>query len=478
MGPGSSTDDDIERFAVTFQRFLEGMALKAASQRPSPFRDEISRHLGGDADAMPVVTETFPAYDHPNVQVAIGAFLERGGRRSRLIGLSGHQRRWMSLADLVQHAQVADVGLGSVDYSNLAVSPDDTLACVAFGCYLIEDGDRRFAMLMRAGDPERGSTDVSLEVLAADESWARHLLAEIRELMIEHNVFRGQVVSFGRSHMGEMGVGPMAFHRRQSLERDEIVLADGVLQRIERQIFGVERHSARLRDAKQHVKRGLLLHGPPGNGKTLLVRYIATTARRHTVVILTGAGLSMIEAASSLARMLQPAVVVLDDVDLIAEMREHYAGGNPFLFQVLNEMDGVLEDADVVFLLTTNRADLLEPALAARPGRVDLAVAIDPPGPEQRRRLIDVYAGGASLRLRDRDRIVVRTEGVAAAFIKELMRKSALFAAIRDESGERIEIDDDDVTSALDELLVEGSALTRSLLGGGGGGLGSRTRDE
>lgn len=79
MGPGSSTDDDIERFAVTFQRFLEGMALKAASQRPSPFRDEISRHLGGDADAMPVVTETFPAYDHPNVQVAIGAFLERGG---------------------------------------------------------------------------------------------------------------------------------------------------------------------------------------------------------------------------------------------------------------------------------------------------------------------------------------------------------------------------------------------------------------
>jgi hypothetical protein len=470
-------DDDVERFASSFQRFLESMAMTAASQRPSPFRDEIAGHLGDDADAMPVVAETFPAYDHPNVQVAIEAFLERDGRRSRLIGLSGQQRRWMSLADLVQHAQLADVGLGSVDYRNLPVSPEDTLACVAFGCYLIEDDDRRSVMLMRAGDPERGSTDVMIEVLAADESWARDFLAEIRELMIEHNVFRGQVVSFGRSHMGEMGVGPMVFHRRQPLERSDIVLADGVLERIERQIFAVERHGERLRGAGQHVKRGLLLHGPPGNGKTLLVRYIAAAARRHTVVILTGAGLSMVEAASSLARMLQPAIVVLEDVDLIAEMREHYMYGNPFLFQVLNEMDGVLEDADVVFLLTTNRADLLEPALAARPGRVDLAVAIDPPGPEQRRRLVDVYAGGASLRLDDRDRIVTRTEGVAAAFLKELMRKSALFAAIRDESGARLEIVDDDVSSALDELLVEGSALTRSLLGGGGLS-GQRVSDE
>lgn len=459
-------EEDVARFAIAYQRFIQDMSRVAASEQGSPFRDEIARHVVGDVTTMPVVSETFAAYDHPNVQVAIDAYLEPDDRSHRLIGLSGQQRRWMSLADLVQHAHETGVGLGSVDYHNLPVSPDETLSCVAFGCFLIEDGEHRIAVLVRAGDEQRGSSDIALEVLAPREAWARAFLAEIRELMVERNVFRGQVISFGGSHMGQMGVGPMVFHRRQPLDRDHIVFADGVLERIERQIFGVERHRDRLLDAGQHVKRGLLLHGPPGNGKTLLVRYVAAMARQHTVVILTGASLGMIQAASSLARMLQPAMVVLEDVDLIAEMREHYAGGNPFLFQVLNEMDGVAEDADIVFLLTTNRADLLEPALAARPGRVDLAVAVDQPGPEQRRRLIAVYTGDATSLVRDVEGIVARTDGVAASFIKELMRKSSLFAAMRDENARRLEVVDDDVNAALDELLEEGSSLTRALLGG------------
>ena len=80
-----------------------------------------------------------------------------------------------------------------------------------------------------------------------------------------------------------------------------------------------------------------------------------------------------------MARTLQPAMVVVEDVDLIAEERGKYPGQHPLLFQLLNEMDGLAEDADVVFVLTTNRADLLEPALAARPGRVDQAVELGLP---------------------------------------------------------------------------------------------------
>ena len=96
-----------------------------------------------------------------------------------------------------------------------------------------------------------------------------------------------------------------------------------------------------------------------------------------------------------MARTLQPAMIVVEDVDLIAEDRGMHPGQHPLLFQLLNEMDGLAEDADVVFLLTTNRADLLEPALAARPGRVDQAVALELPDAEARRRLFDLYRGDA-----------------------------------------------------------------------------------
>ncbi len=116
----------------------------------------------------------------------------------------------------------------------------------------------------------------------------------------------------------------------------------------------------------------------PGTGKTHTVRYLLGQMPGVTVVVLTGAALGQIAAACSIARALQPSMVVVEDVDLIAEQRESRGGQHPLLFQLLNEMDGLGEDVDVTFLLTTNRADLLEPALAQRPGRVDHA-AEDPP---------------------------------------------------------------------------------------------------
>ena len=78
-----------------------------------------------------------------------------------------------------------------------------------------------------------------------------------------------------------------------------------------------------------------------------------------------------------MARALAPTMVVLEDVDLIAQERgQPFQPTGPLLFELLNEMDGLRDDCDVIFVLTTNRADLLEPALAARPGRIDLVIEL------------------------------------------------------------------------------------------------------
>lgn len=124
-------------------------------------------------------------------------------------------------------------------------------------------------------------------------------------------------------------------------------------------------------------------------------------------------------------------------------------------------MDGLGDDADVAFLLTTNRADLLEPALVQRPGRVDLAVEIPVPDAEGRARLLTLYGSSLGLGKDLTDEIVARTDGTTASFTKELVRRAVLIAAERE--AERTE--PDDLRAAVDELLSDRDRLTRRLLG-------------
>ena len=82
---------------------------------------------------------------------------------------------------------------------------------------------------------------------------------------------------------------------------------------------------------------------------------------------------------------------MLEDVDLIAEERTRQGSGcTTLLFELLNQMDGLADDADILFVLTTNRPDLLEPALAARPGRIDQAIEVPLPDADCRRRLFEL----------------------------------------------------------------------------------------
>ena len=190
-------------------------------------------------------------------------------------------------------------------------------------------------------------------------------------------MFRGKVLSFSFTEWGGFGV---TFHHLPAVGRDDIVLPPGTLDAIERHTVGISRHADALRAAGRHLRRGLLLYGPPGTGKTLSVMYLCGQMPGRTTLLLSGPGAGALGQAAAIARSLQPAMIVLEDVDLVAAGRTQPGmGTNPLLFQLLNEMDGLADDADVVFVLTTNRVDLLEPALAARPGRIDQAVEINLP---------------------------------------------------------------------------------------------------
>ena len=458
-------------FGRALRAFLE-QAVQGQEIGDPPFVSRLAGHLGADPRELPILAEQFSTIEHPNVQAAVDAWISADGRSAELIGMSAEQKRFVGLgfSDLVTPIRGGLMGErapqpGPVDYVNVAVGRGQVRACVQHGLYLLRDGETPLATLVRGPSEHGGLPQIQIEVMAPESETAAAFLADIREGMRQHNVYRGQVIALGNPH-GPFGYGgPMVeFVAVPEIERDAVILPEGVLERIERHTVGFSAHAERLLATGRHLKRGLLLYGPPGSGKTLTAMYLVGRMPGRTVLVLSGRSYGLVAPTCELARNLQPSTVILEDVDLVAEERGMGPmGENPLLFELLNEMDGLAEDADVIFVLTTNRPDLLEPALAARPGRIDQATEIPLPDADCRRRLVSLYGDGLDLRLEDPNAVVTRTEGVSASFIKELLRRATLFAA---EEGGDLVVTDRHVNEALDELLVAGGALTVRLLGG------------
>jgi ATPase family associated with various cellular activities (AAA) len=461
---GAGDEITPHQFAEAFSRVTE-WAVGEAHRGRSPFKERLTEHFGADPGTYPLTSEPIADYDLPNLQLALDAYLQAEGRQHSLVGFGGpvgHME--LSLAGLV-HDFGFGLAEGPVRRSVVALERGRSITCVTTGLFLISDGEERLAALVVQGQRGFDEEGLRMEVISPEQEAGERFVADIRALMHEHNVFRGKVLALkGGDEMMHQGMS-VEFPAVEPVSRDQIVLPEGVLDVVDLHTVEFAAHAEKLRDAGRHLRRGLLLHGPPGTGKTLSTTYLISRLEGRTVVILTGAALGLVADACAIARDLEPSMVVLEDVDLVAQERTAMGfGATSLLFRLLNEMDGIGEDADVIFVMTTNRADLLEPALAARPGRVDQAVAFPLPDAEARSRLLDLFGRGLEVALSDRDSIVAETDGVSPAFLRELVRKAALHAARAGSA----RVQDDHFREAL-ELLERGGSITRAMLGADGG---------
>lgn len=464
-------EEELRLLARNLSHVLSALHRLALDGTEDALVERLRDHLGTDPAGLPVVSQELPPYQLVDVHVALDRWKEaEPGRSFEIIGISGDQRRFHPLSELLSGASRYGVGIGPVDYVDLADAPDSTRSCVRFGLYLLSDGARKAAALLRGADPHGPMQQAMIEVLADDRSYAHEFLSELRHLAVEHSVLRGQVLALGPGEGNQYGM--MRFVRRPGLQRTQLVLPDATWSQIERHVMGIAQHGARLQAAGQHLKRGILLYGPPGTGKTHTIRYLLSQLRDVTAFILSGQALMMIGPAlgqvCGLARLLQPSLVILEDVDVIAPDRSFGPlGVNPILYEVLNQIDGLGDDVDVTFLLTTNRVDILERALSERPGRVDAAVEIAPPDSEGRIELFRLYGsqvGIDRLSAESLEPAISATEGRTATYIREVVRRAALLAA--ETTNGRLRVDSELLAKAAADLLDDRAALTRSLLGG------------
>jgi len=456
---------------------------------PSGLALRVTGHLGCELAEVVLVSEKFPSWEHVNLQRGVDAYLAAHAAGAQWFGPAGGGHRphedVLSLLSMPPHTVIGmgwagprssaravvrggaggDGAVGTASYGTAAVGPDENTEVVTLGLVAAAAPSGAPVVIGIRDESRFGPPLCTLEVLATDRETATAARDEVERLMRAHDVFRGQVLSFAESehHGNEL----VTFLPRPGVTAADVVLPDGMLEHIERHIIGIADWSADLLSAGQHLKRGLLLHGPPGTGKTHTVRYLTGRLADLTVILLTGRSIRFIDEAAALARRLQPSMVVLEDVDLVAIDRDYSPGGNPLLFSLLDAMDGVGADADVTFVLTTNRADILETALADRPGRVDLAVEIPRPDARCRERLLRVYARDLTVDA-DLEQVVAGTEEVTASFIKEMIRRTVLVSL---RAGERPPVlRGPHFAEVLAEMNSEHQALTRSLLGAGAEG--------
>ncbi|WP_309114402.1 ATP-binding protein [Saccharothrix sp.] len=461
---GDVNPEDLKALALGLQRLLQlADGLREADDRPPPLIAKVLDHLGCDMGEVVSVVSKFEAWEHVNVHRAVEAYLAGRTPEPEWFGISGQQQGSDDLVDMLVSARRQKAfDLGAAEYATAAIGPEESVDVVQLGLTLTRAPDGTPVLVGIRGYNEYGPPACRLEVLAGDRSAARATGVEVERLMREHNALRGQVLAFG---VGEhRGNGLVTFLPRPTLGPDDVVLPDGLLDSIERHVVGIAEHSEKLLAAGQHLKRGLLLHGPPGTGKTHTVRYLMSRLEDCTVILVTGPAMRFLSQAAALARRLQPSMVVIEDVDLIAMDRDHPRNGSsPLLFALLDTMDGVGADADVTFVLTTNRADELERALTDRPGRIDLAVEVPRPDAEGRLRLLQLYGRDVDLRA-DLAPVVEATEGVTASFIKELLRRAVLEALRR--NGSSVPVVGDELLDIARDMTDQRHALTSALLGG------------
>lgn len=429
----------------------------------------ISWHFADLAqNAIVTAVRRFPGHMRADLQLALDQLFAAGS--IRFYGIHEPYRyETLSFTSLTQLGSNATT-LAAPQFQDVDIGEDEPVRCLNNGLWLRREEDLRYAVVLashREHSRETGSrVEIAVPAGEAGAAFVQRCFKTLETAINTARSYRGKVLSFeGEENYRGQSTG-LLVHRLPDVRREAVILPDATLRLLERNVLNFVDSRERLRQLGQSTRKGVLLYGPPGTGKTHTIRYLANNLAGHTTLLITAGQMGLLAQYMTLARLLQPAMVVIEDVDLIARSRETMRGcEEPLLNTLLNEMDGLKEDADIIFILTTNRPEQLEAALAGRPGRIDQAIEVPLPDAIGREKLIRLY--GAKLELSNSlvMEAVDRTKGVSAAFIKELMRRTAQSSLLRGNSVTTSQ----DITEALNDMLFSGGRLNIRLLGGADG---------
>lgn len=251
-----------------------------------------------------------------------------------------------------------------------------------------------------------------------------NILSEWLKFAREHNMYRGKKIT-----------AECSFLKIADVKWEDIILPTEIIGMVRQHVDELFFYSEYLKANNMNLKRGVILAGDPGTGKTMLCKVMAREIN-GTVIYALPSNLGRSEDIARVCEMakdLAPCILIIEDIDWLAEDREQsYSAGA--VIELMNYLDGVQEFTDVVTLATTNNHEKIEKAVANRPGRFDRVIQIPKPNVDCRLRMLKKFTEklkfDGSI---DWSKVVQKSDGLSGSHMKEIA-KTVVLHAIRDKS--------------------------------------------
>lgn len=271
----------------------------------------------------------------------------------------------------------------------------------------------------------------------------QRLARRVRDIIAAGSIYRGKAFKLHIDGGGNLDWNEApSFLDLRKVDPDQLIFSDGLMQQIKTNLFTPIEHAQLCRDNKVPLKRGVLLAGPYGTGKTLCASVVAKLAVDNGWTYITVERVTALKQALEFAQLYQPAVVFVEDID-----REMSGERDAEMDDILNTIDGVSsKGTEVMVVLTSNFVEKINRAML-RPGRLDAVLSIDPPDANAAERLVRLYGRRLIAKDTDLTRSGAALAGLIPAVIREAVERAKL-AAISLRPGMPFELTDNDLVEA------------------------------
>jgi len=247
-----------------------------------------------------------------------------------------------------------------------------------------------------------------------------------RQLCKAHSIYKGKAVRVRTAGADLDASEPFEFlDTREDLGAD-LVFAKDTQKLIEANLHAPIRYTKECKELGIPIKRGVLLEGPYGTGKTQLAYATARMCRDSQATFLMLDSVEALAAGIELAKSYQPAIVFAEDIDRVVTGKRTVT-----MDAILNIIDGInSKTTDVIVVLTTNHVEDINPAMV-RPGRLDAVISLGYPDAEAAARLVEVYGRGKLATKFDKKKVGKALVGQIPAMIREVVERAKLYALSR-----------------------------------------------